>query len=231
MTKHINKAITILLSMALIIACSAVTIYASDEPSFDLSIASGEIGETVEVELNIVNNPGITALSVDIDYSEQDVELLNVEDGGLFDSSISLGRLDASPLKLSWYDADSQNRMESGTLATLRFRIRENAVSSRVSVSYDPDNVFDNSLQNQIFETKNGRILVNGAKIGDVNRDGEITIGDVTEIQRHIAECQLLDDEQMILADTNDDGIVDINDATLLQQYIAKFDVVIGKQQ
>lgn len=68
-------------------------------------------------------------------------------------------------------------------------------------------------------------------KIGDTNLDGKITIGDVTAIQRHLAELEVFTDEQLDLADTDGDGKVDINDATHLQKYLAEFDgIVLGKQ-
>ena len=67
--------------------------------------------------------------------------------------------------------------------------------------------------------------------IGDTNLDGSITISDVTEIQKHLAELIHFSDEQQILADTNGDGIINITDATHLQKYLAEFDgVVLGKQ-
>ena len=69
------------------------------------------------------------------------------------------------------------------------------------------------------------------SEIGDINGDGNITIGDVTEIQRHLAELIHFPDEQLVLADTNGDGKVDINDATHLQKYLAEFDgIILGKQ-
>lgn len=68
-------------------------------------------------------------------------------------------------------------------------------------------------------------------EIGDTNLDNHITIGDVTAIQRHIAELDIFSDEQLALADTNGDGEINITDATHLQKYIAKFDgIVLGKQ-
>ena len=67
--------------------------------------------------------------------------------------------------------------------------------------------------------------------IGDTNLDGNITISDVTAIQRHLAELELFTNEQLALADTNDDGIINITDATHLQKYLAEFDgIVLGKQ-
>ena len=66
---------------------------------------------------------------------------------------------------------------------------------------------------------------------GDTNLDGVISIGDVTAIQRHLAELATFNDEQLALADTNGDGKVDISDATHLQKYLAEFDgIVLGKQ-
>ena len=67
--------------------------------------------------------------------------------------------------------------------------------------------------------------------IGDTNLDGIVSIGDVTAIQRHLAELATFNDEQLALADTNGDGKVDISDATHLQKYLAEFDgIVLGKQ-
>lgn len=63
---------------------------------------------------------------------------------------------------------------------------------------------------------------------GDANLDTRINISDVTAIQRHIAESNILTGDAFKAADVNCDGAVNINDATLLQQYLAEFDVAIG---
>ncbi len=55
--------------------------------------------------------------------------------------------------------------------------------------------------------------------IGDVDKDGEISVIDATKIQRHIAKLNFLSIEK--IADVDNDGITDIVDATLLQQYVA----------
>ena len=65
---------------------------------------------------------------------------------------------------------------------------------------------------------------------GDATLDGSVTISDVTEIQRYLAELADFSDKQLLLADTNGDGTVDISDATHLQRYLAEYDVVLGKQ-
>ena len=66
--------------------------------------------------------------------------------------------------------------------------------------------------------------------IGDVNLDGIISIRDVTAIQRHVSEYELLTGAAFLAADVDGNGVVDINDATLLQMYLAEYDVTLGKQ-
>ena len=67
-------------------------------------------------------------------------------------------------------------------------------------------------------------------QIGDTNLDGQISISDVTDIQRHLAELAVFNDEQLALADTNGDGEINIADATHLQMYLAEYNVILGKQ-
>lgn len=57
--------------------------------------------------------------------------------------------------------------------------------------------------------------------IGDVNRDGEMTIIDVTTIQRHLAHLEDFDDEQMALGDYDSDGMLTILDCTRMQRKLA----------
>jgi len=87
---------------------------------------------------------------------------------------------------------------------------------------------------NNHFETKlSNSIKFYVAKsygIGDTNLDGIISIGDVTTIQRHLAELAVFTDEQLDLADTNGDCEINISDATHLQKYLAGYKgIVLGK--
>ncbi|MBQ1474064.1 MAG: S8 family serine peptidase [Ruminococcus sp.] len=65
---------------------------------------------------------------------------------------------------------------------------------------------------------------------GDANLDGRVDIRDVTAIQRHIANFDILSGKALLAADANGDGKVTIEDATLLQMFFAEFDVVLGQQ-
>ena len=223
-----RKVLSVLLAVAILAACSVISYEAADEPRFQTEIVRGNAGETVDVKLNIQNNPGITALSIDVSYSSDDLELISVNNAALFQDAISTGNVSSDPLRISWYAADSENKVDNGTLAILRFRVRDNAICSRINISYNPENVFDNTLQNQPFEITNGWVLVGDKKIGDAYSDNQISVRDVTSIQRQIVELEDLSAEELVLADTNGDGVINIADATHLQMYLAEYDVQLG---
>ena len=223
-----RKVLSVLLAVIMLAVCSVISYEAADEPRFQTEIVRGNIGEIVDVKLNIQNNPGITALSIDVAYSSDDLELISISNAALFQDAISTGNVSANPLRISWYATDSQNKVDNGTLAILRFRVRDNAICSRINISYNPENVFDNTLQNQPFEITNGWVLVGDKKIGDAYSDNQISVRDVTSIQRQIVELEDLSAEELVLADTNGDGEINIADATHLQMYLAEYDVQLG---
>ena len=68
-----------------------------------------------------------------------------------------------------------------------------------------------------------------GILIGDVDMDGQITIGDATIIQRHLAELTALTGDALIAADCDGDGRVAIKDVTLILKKNAEYTDEIGR--
>ena len=68
-------------------------------------------------------------------------------------------------------------------------------------------------------------VLLDGVKLGDANGDGSVNINDVTSIQRHLAELEILEGIYLHAADANQDGTVDIADATVIQMYLAEYEM------
>ena len=58
---------------------------------------------------------------------------------------------------------------------------------------------------------------------GDAHGDNITNISDVTAIQRHIANLELLEGKNLAAADVNKDGGVTIDDATELQRFLAEY--------
>ena len=94
-------------------------------------MSSPTLRETEATQLYVRNNPGVTALRIKIAYSDDDLELVGVKDGGLFDGAISKSELDKTPAIISWFAADSKDKTESGLLATLTFEVKEKAGDDR----------------------------------------------------------------------------------------------------
>lgn len=62
--------------------------------------------------------------------------------------------------------------------------------------------------------------------LGDVNGDGKVSIDDVTDIQKYIANMIDFTNEQEVLADVDKNEKVSIDDVTLIQKYIAGLAVI-----
>lgn len=204
-----------------VIAATDTTNTTKTSPMFSVSSTGGKCGESVYVNVNIENNPGITALQLNINYSASDLELVSIEDNKLFSDSITYSQLNKNPFIISWFSSSSENITNNGTIATLEFKILDNAKTSDINISYDAENVFDSSFNNVSFGTLSGKITVNQSVIGDANGDGVISIVDATLIQKYLANLENFDDEQLSVADANGDGKITIVDATQVQKYIA----------
>ncbi|MGN1138548.1 MAG: dockerin type I repeat-containing protein, partial [Ruminococcus sp.] len=78
-----------------------------------------------------------------------------------------------------------------------------------------------NYLDDDIGGNFSIRVLANVQK-GDSDKNGEINVNDVTNVQRYCAKLVSLTEENINVADVNNDGCTDIRDATLVQMYLAK---------
>lgn len=66
--------------------------------------------------------------------------------------------------------------------------------------------------------------------LGDVNRDGTVTISDVTDIQKFIAKIKSFTTLQYELANVHDDDALNISDATAIQRHLAGIEPLPGTQ-
>lgn len=63
--------------------------------------------------------------------------------------------------------------------------------------------------------------IINDFMLGDVDLDDEITIYDVTTLQKYLADIITLTADQISVSDVNKDGSIDIDDVTIIQKYLA----------
>lgn len=121
-------------------------------------------------------------------------------------------------LKAKSYNLEIINKSNNGVIS--KNNLTENSFiifldSGKYSVRIISDN-------NVVSDSMDFEIEYKDQLIGDVNRDGKISVNDVTELQMYISQSKDFSNEQKMLADYNQDGIIDVLDVTDIQQFIAK---------
>ena len=167
-----KKVFSVCLALVLLLACISVQASAEDTPTFAAGNVEALPGETVEIPILIENNPGIVALSVNVSFDGNVLELQNASaTGSVFPAEgITFGgTYNTDSFNIIWYDATSTaNYTDSGLIATLTFLVKEDAPigETSISVSYARSSVVDVNLDEVTFDTRNGVINVVSPEVG-----------------------------------------------------------------
>ena len=217
-----KKIVSVLLSIILIISISSIAGNAQEViPCFEVVGGSAEVGETVDVNIKVKNNPGITSLQVKVEYSNKDLELVGFDDKELFGNPVTHSELSNNPMIISWFDNNSTNKTNSGILVTLRFRIKENAEPSNITLTYDADNVFNINFDNVYFQVVNGTVdiktdspqLFVSSETGNVN--------DTVETKVYIKNNPSITALRISIAYSSDDlELLEINNGGIFEEAI-----------
>ena len=73
------------------------------------------------------------------------------------------------------------------------------------------------------IENELDRLVIIDSYIGDANRDGWVSVSDVTVIQRFLISITGEPEPDLGAADVDGDGEITVNDATYIQRFLAKF--------
>ena len=181
-------------------------------------------GQTVTVDISMKNNPGITGFKINVSYNKNVLTLQNAETIG-FDAMYSQN-MTAMPFIVSW-ESGLQDVKLDGEIIRLTFAVNKNAAdgSYPVTVSYQPDDIYNLKEENIHFAVINGSVKVRQHIPGDINNDGKVNMKDVTRLHQYINGWDVAVVESAI--DVNGDGKVNMKDLTRLHQYINGWDVVI----
>ena len=198
-----------------------------DAPVFKLSPSNitARPGGEFTVDLSLNNNPGITSLSLVLDFPTDALTLTKVEYKNLFSSPASGTDKLSSPFYISWFSQLSKDENSNGIIATLTFKVKDEAKKDTypIGISYDENNVFDSSFTNVKFETKNAQISVSESIPGDVNGDNTVNMKDIVILQQYLNKMSVSINQGN--ADVNGDNTVNMKDVVLLQQYLNNWDV------
>ena len=151
------------IAMMLVSVFSAMPVMAEGVPTFAVSSATANPGDTVDVTINIENNPGIASAAMDVSFPDEltltGVSLKSDVYTGQFNGPQSLPV--TKKVRLNWANGLAENST-SGLFATLTFSVSESAGEGTypISITYDPDDVFNLEETNINFQVSNGSITI-----------------------------------------------------------------------
>ena len=161
-----QRVLALLLTLAMLVSMSTATIaaLASTNPTVALEKKEAYVGDDISIVVSIENNPGIWGMDLRISYDKTVMTLTSVENGDFYQNSEwTEGNLNADVYILS-YEASGFDDITtaSGTLATLNFKIKDNAAPGtyNVSATYNPGDIINVSFDDINFDISNGSITV-----------------------------------------------------------------------
>lgn len=227
-----KRLLSILCAFALFLSVLPVGAYASQEitgtPVISVEQAWGTSGQTIEVDVNIANNPGILGGTFTISW-EEGLELISAKKQDAFEdlNYQAPSGYDRNGTNFIWY-GDSVSEVMDGCFLRLTFKVDENAVGG--------DNLAINIVAKQVIDTGknpiqvdcvNGYIQVVDYIPGDVDGNEEVELLDVITLVQYVSDdCTTKPDGFNIslnesAADVNDDGVMDLLDIILICQFVS----------
>lgn len=187
-------------------------------------------GDTIRIPVSIRSNPGISAMKLTITY---DTELLEYQEAA-FDQAFldaagaqtCVNAETAGKVILDWVQGQGEYS-GSGDFAVLTLKVK--AVTedgdAALTITYDPEDIFNKDHENQTFQIENGTVQIKKLRPGDINGDGSVNINDALLLLRYV--CELDQDQVLGNPDVTGDGKVNNKDVVTLLRFVAKLDGVV----
>ncbi|MBQ8174885.1 MAG: leucine-rich repeat protein [Clostridia bacterium] len=231
-----KRLVALLLVLAMAVACLPLGVLAAevgteeetDTPNAIIYVESTYcvVGKTVEVDIRVLNNPGIAGAKFSLSFDESLTLISATEEGGVFDAldyTAPNALVNGAPF--NW---DSLNTVasESGKILTLTFEVAnevEAGESLDIELSYHYGDIYDVDLNSIPVTLIGGSLDVIDYVPGDADGNGTVNGVDVTLIRRYNANWDV--DIHWLAADVNADGAVNGKDVTQIRRFNADWDV------
>ena len=160
-----KKVLALLLAVILVATFSlnAVMMVSAAGPQIVVSSVQSAPDETVDVAINLVNNPGIASLKLKVAFpSDLSLTAVQYNNAGLGGQSQAPSKL-TSPVTLNWFNGGANTNGDM-VFATLKFTVAANATEGdkNITVTYDQDDVYNIDEDDVVFEVVNGKVAVTG---------------------------------------------------------------------
>jgi len=197
--------------------------------SVKVDSVKGRLGETVEVDVALTQNPGLAGFCHTISFDVSAVKFVSAKLKGAFANGtivVNEENKASGEISIVWFQAEDVT--EAGVAYTLSFEILETAEDgvSEISVSFDLNDNGNAEGQDVEFGTVNGSVEVLSYWLGDLDGNREFTMADLLQLAQYVSGMDItLSDNQLLSADVNEDTFIDIHDVTLLSQWLLNADI------
>lgn len=226
--KYIKRISAVFLAMIMIVTSLSANVmfaFANSNSTADIKVQQswGKPGTSVEVNVEIENNPGIIGALLSVNYDDG-LTLVNATTGSAFAplAMTNPGEF-KSPCNFSWDAPDiAKEDIKDGVILTLTFEISETVTPGtklNIGVSADDDAFIDSSLTPVELNITNNEIIAINYLPGDVNNDGKVNMTDVVLLRRDITGGYNVSVNKSA-EDVNADGKVNMTDVVLIRRYI-----------
>lgn len=136
----------------------------SGAPTLVVSNEKVKPGESIVVNIYLVNNPGILGMTVTLSYDEDKVILKDVKNGDVFENVLELSKPEKliSGCNFMWSGEHiSQEQVSDGLIMRLAFEAKKN-IKDRTPIILlaDQNGIYDNDLSAIKLEVENGMIEI-----------------------------------------------------------------------
>ncbi len=187
MIKKIKKKIAVVVATTMLMMTAVLNVGAAALPIFDnpstendgsyenptiaVEKVTAEPGDTIDVDVTLVNNPGITSMKLHIGFNEKALKLTEVD----FNSEQMTGQFlsISDPLEsgfvINWMNGFEDISEPEVVYATLKFEVLETAYSGDydIEIVYNPEDVFNMAVENQTFDVAEGIVTIEGGLVSE----------------------------------------------------------------
>ncbi len=154
-----TKALLALLLVAVLLI-NIAPLQAVGNATFEVQTANAKAGESVDVAISVKNSPGITSTKLNVTFGDA-LTLTNVTYGTEITGNFVKPKKTTSPIILNWANG-LEDFSGDYLFATLTFEVAANAEAGLcpITVTYDPDDVFNVEETNADFAIQNGGVQI-----------------------------------------------------------------------
>ncbi len=222
MKKRFAQILAVIMAILFFVNTEATLVLASEvtKPTIQVETVSSMPGESVQVKIDLKNNPGLASLKFDVNYDDV-LTLTNVEFNSEFGAYVTAPQPYKNPQTVSMISPLADINV-NGTFCTLTFSVSQDATdnyTADISVTYDPDDIFNSDYENIDVNIVNGGIKVYVGIPGDIDGDQKVNQKDAILLFRYVAGWEVEADYDAL--DCDGDGKINPKDAITLFRYVA----------